>query len=140
MLGRYADEFFARQARETVLAGAPNGEAGSIAYPDREAPGTGKIARVSGQYETPGPQNTHAGNDMLPGMGQEADMLPGMGQEADMLPGMGAFPGTKALLIGGIAAAGLLWFASRQTSPSAPRRSRGRRSKGRTRDRYGRFV
>lgn len=139
MLGRHADAFFARQARETVLAGAPNGDAGSIAFPDREAPGTGKIARVSGQYEMPGPQNTHAGRDMLPGMGQDADMLPGMGQ-ADMLPGMGALSTGKMLLVGGAVAAGLLWFASSKTSPAPVRRRRRSRRRLPKRDRYGRFT
>jgi hypothetical protein len=104
MLGRHADAFFRKQARERVLAGMPNGSAASIAYPDREPAGTGKVVTTRGQYETPGPQNVVDANNMLPGMGETAsfapgvqpvpqigqkDMLPGMGQYADMLPGMG---------------------------------------------------
>lgn len=141
MLGRYADQFFAKQARETVLAGQPNGEAGTIAFPDREQAGTGQVAHVSGQYEMPGPQNVTSGNDMLPGMGQEADMLPGMGQEADMLPGMGQMG--KIVPVALMAGAGLLllgFLGSKSKPPTRKRRRRASRRRMPKRDSMGRFI
>lgn len=111
MLGRHADAFFAKQMNEQILANSPNGMAGSIAFPDRELAGTGKISHVSGQYEMPGPQTVVMGNSMLPGM-QGGEMMPGMGSgemmpgmgSGEMLPGMGMFPlDTKTkVLLGGI--------------------------------------
>lgn len=139
MLGRHADAFFRKQARERVLAGRPNGDAQTIAYPDREKPGTGKVATVSGQYEMPGPQTAINANemmpgmgetasftpgvqpvpqigqkDMLPGMGQYPDMLPGMGQMPDMLPGMGAFDLKKIALPAAVGVAAVILLLRRR--------------------------
>lgn len=136
MLGRYADRFFKKQARERVVAARPNGDAGTIAYPDREASGTGKLAVVRGQYEMPGPQNVVDANSMLPGMGDtaaftpgvqpvpyisSASMLPGMGSN-DMLPGMGSndmLPGMgqldlKKMAIPALIGIGAVWFLMRR--------------------------
>jgi len=118
MLGRHADAFFRKQARERISGAAPNSRSTSLQYHDRGERGTNKVVRTNGRYEMPGPQTAVSANavaqgaaangdpasnprDMLPGMGQMApvsnpkDMLPGMGQMApvsnpkDMLPGMG---------------------------------------------------
>jgi hypothetical protein len=82
MLGRFADQFFAKQSRERVLAMQPNAEGQSYHQPDMGLRGTGKIATVSGFYETPGPQNTVSANAaFMPGMaGTECAGLPGMGE------------------------------------------------------------
>lgn len=141
MLGRHADAFFGKQMRERILANSPNGMAGSIAFPDRELAGTGKVSRVSGHYEMPGPQNVVMGNSMLPGM-QGAEMMPGMG--GDALPGMGALDTQKMLVYGGIAAGGLFLLSQlnkRQRAKTRARRSSRRRSAGRVyRDSMGRFA
>jgi len=123
MLGRHADAFFAKQMRERILAGSPNGMAGSIAFPDRELAGTGKISRVSGQYEMPGPQNVVMGNSMLPGM-QGTEMMPGMGG-GEMLPGMGLEPfDTKTKVILGGIGAGLVLLVLKMTKKRGGRRRR----------------
>jgi hypothetical protein len=141
MLGRHADAFFAKQMRERILANSPNGMAGSIAFPDRELAGTGKVTRVSGHYEMPGPQNVVMGNSMLPGM-QGAEMMPGMGYEASM-PGMGfLFGDPKILAIGGaVVLGGLLWLRKGKKSSKRRSRRRSRRRRGGAyRDSLGRFA
>lgn len=125
MLGRHADAFFRKQARERIVAVSPNGQAGTYSVPDRESPGTHKVTLVKGQYEVPGPQKVVDANTMmpvpaqnwLPGMsGDTASFLPGVG-ESSALPGMGALD-RKTLLIGGLAVAGLVgyfcWFKKRR--------------------------
>lgn len=79
MLGSHADAFFRKQATERVVALSPNGQAESIAFPDRELAGTGNVHMVSGSYEMPGSQDTVSANAMIPGVGA-ADMLPGLGE------------------------------------------------------------
>lgn len=151
MLGRHADAFFRKHFNERVLAGTPNCEAGTIAYPDREAPGTHQITHVAGQYEMPGPQNVVDGNSMMPGMGA-TDMLPGMGSPdmlpgmgaADMLPGMGALNTGTMIKYGALAVGGYLaykMFLAKKTSGGSRRRARRKtRNRRRARDSYGRFV
>lgn len=104
MLGRYADQFFAKQASERVLAGQPNGDARSMNWPDREAAGTGKIAMVKGNYEMPGPQRSVNANTMLPSMGaveESAAVVPGPSpipsNRSNMLPSMGAWGASNML-------------------------------------------
>lgn len=132
MLGRAADAFYKIQSRERIVSQAPNGDGRSIDFPDRENAGTGKVTRVNGSYEMPGPNTVVDANtmmpvanasDMLPGMGNadmlpgmgNADMLPGMGA-ADMLPGMGFLPSGRTLLIGGLIAAGAFFLMRKKKS------------------------
>ena len=143
MLGRHADAFFAKHMSERVLAGTPNGLAQSIAFPDRELAGTGKVQRVSGYYEMPGPQNSVSANAMIPGLGY-ADALPGMGY-ADALPGMGyadALPGMGQLDVKRIGMYALIgvggimawrWYQGRQRVAVKVRRSQRRRGRRRRR-------
>lgn len=142
MLGRHADAFFAKQMRERILANSPNGMAGSIAYPDRELAGTGKVTHVSGHYETPGPQNVVMGNSMLPGM-QGAEMMPGMGY-GDAMPGMGQFDTKKMLIYGGVGIGALFLLSKMSKAKRAKvrrKRSSRRRSAGRVyRDSMGRYA
>lgn len=139
MLGRYADQFFAKQANERVLAARANGEARSMKWPDREAAGTGKIAVVKGNYEMPGPQRAVDANTMLPSMGamdeetatvtpgpspipsNRSNMLPSMGSvapgNAEMLPSMGAMDMGRVapwLIGGGLVIAGLFFMRKRK--------------------------
>jgi len=127
MLGRHADAFFRKQARERISGAAPNSRSTSLQYHDRGERGTNKVVRTNGRYEMPGPQTAVSANavaqgaaangdpasnprDMLPGMGEirsnPRDMLPGMGQMApvsnpkDMLPGMGVYSNPKDMLPG----------------------------------------
>jgi hypothetical protein len=136
MLGRHADAFFAKQARERILANQPNGTAQSIAFPDRELAGTGQVSRVSGYYEVPGPQNVHSGNQLagLPGM----TGLPGMEGLPGMtgLPGMGALSTGTLIKWGAIAAGGLIaygYWQKRKRRGARDRRSARIRAGGRMR-------
>ena len=137
MLGRHGDAFFAKQMRERILANSPNGMAGTIAFPDRELAGTGKVTRVAGQYEMPGPQNVVMGNSMLPGMAGD-EMMPGMGQ-AEMLPGMGQIRLTDPRVLTAAAIGGVILFLMMGRRKAAPKR-RSRRRRGRRRDALGRFA
>ena len=110
MLGRYADQFFAKQASERIIAGRPNSDARSIQFPDREAAGTGRVAHVRGHYEMPGPQRAVDANNMLPSMGADtADFAPGAqpvpSNQSNMLPSMGdvMLPSMGALELGKMA-------------------------------------
>lgn len=157
MLGRYADAFFRKQMNENVVAGSPNGLAESIAFPDRERAGTGKVQRVSGHYEMPGPQNMLSGNAMVPGMngdampgmgaaammpGMNGDAMPGMG--AGTMPGMGALSQRQMVMLGVVGVGGFLaWrmLGSRKARQTKARRSSRRRSAGRRRrDALGRYA
>jgi len=125
MLGRHADAFFRRQENERIVSTAPNGDSRSLNFPDRENAGTGKVSRVSGSYEMPGPQTVvdansampgMSGVEMMPGMGQmdmrQAGMMPGM-DGVEMMPGMGSISdllSPKMLLIGAVVGAGI-YFA-----------------------------
>lgn len=116
MLGRHADQFFAKHRSERVLAGVPNGMSESLNWPDRGDKGSQSRYSVPGNYETPGPQNVHVQNEMMPGMGMQ-DMMPGMGMQ-DMMPGMGGVMQTlkdnKGLVMGILAVAGIGYYMSRK--------------------------